>query len=97
LGQRGRSDTRGTAVLARTRSDKLPGCVQHLVADFVERTAQSDTAWKIVVQKNCGMERRIVYAGLHRGADVAAIAHQKNACQMGQRVCQTVKTVQTLA
>src|SRR4051812_44155098 len=91
-----RTDTRWAPILARAATDQAIGLHQNPIANFIKWTAESDSAWKVIVNKNCRVERRGLDTDIDCGSDVAAVAHEKCTRQMCECIGQPVQTVQPL-
>ena len=74
-----RADTGRASVFASAGANQICSGGQHLIANFIQRTAETNPSRIVVVNENRGIEHRIVRSGIHGSAQIAPIAHQKDA------------------
>ena len=77
------TDTRRASVFARAFPDKLGSGGEHLFADLVQGPAQPDSPRIVVVDEDRWLEGLVLNPGVHRGAEVPPVAHEKHAGEAG--------------
>src|SRR2546422_7063847 len=92
----GRAHTRRASVIAPAGADEPARGSEDLIANLVQRPAQTDTAGKVIVDEDRGMKRGGLHASIHGRAQIPVVTHQKDAGKMRQRVCKPMQSIQPL-